>query len=95
MLFVVLINIPFGYWRESVRKYSLQWFTAIHLPVILIITIRLSAGLELNIYLVLLTVVFLFSGQLIGQRIFIKRKKSRSQPLTSCLVMDLVRARSN
>ena len=31
-LVVFLLNIPFGYWRANVRKFSLQWGLAIHIP---------------------------------------------------------------
>ena len=25
-LIVLIINIPFGYWRANVKRFSLQWF---------------------------------------------------------------------
>ncbi|MCJ7553477.1 MAG: hypothetical protein MUO34_06295, partial [Ignavibacteriaceae bacterium] len=44
-IIVFIFNIPFGYWRANVKRFSLQWFMAIHLPVPFIIMLRLTAGL--------------------------------------------------
>jgi hypothetical protein len=41
----VLINVPMGYWRTRVRKYSLGWFLAIHLSIPLIFVLRIKSGL--------------------------------------------------
>ncbi|MHB1464115.1 MAG: hypothetical protein ACYCXU_03240 [Thermoleophilia bacterium] len=38
------INLPFGYYRAGVPKLSLRWFLAVHLPVPLIIVMRISSG---------------------------------------------------
>jgi hypothetical protein len=37
----VVINIPFGFFRAGQRRYSWQWLLAVHLPVPLIIIMRL------------------------------------------------------
>ncbi len=36
-IIVFSINIPFGYWRANVKKFSLQWILAVHIPVPFII----------------------------------------------------------
>jgi hypothetical protein len=28
------VNLPFGYWRANVKKFSLHWILAIHIPVV-------------------------------------------------------------
>lgn len=38
------INVPFGFYRAGVRRYSWQWFLAIHFPVPLVIVMRLLSG---------------------------------------------------
>ena len=38
---IFLINIFFGYWRSNTRRLSTQWLMAIHIPVALVIGIRL------------------------------------------------------
>ena len=35
-LLVFLLNLPFGYWRASVRRLSWQWFPAVLLPLLLL-----------------------------------------------------------
>jgi hypothetical protein len=90
-LFVFIINIPFGYWRANVQRYSLQFFLAIHIPVIIIIFFRILAGTGFEITTLFYTVPAFFLGQVAGSRIYLSRKTKQANPLTSCLVMDLVR----
>jgi hypothetical protein len=42
---VFLINLPFGYWRARGARFSRQWMLAIHLPVPLVIALRVVSGL--------------------------------------------------
>lgn len=65
---VLLLNLPFGYWRSKVKKFSLQWFLAIHIPVPFVILLRIysNIGFELYTYPVLIGSFFL--GQFIGAR---------------------------
>lgn len=44
-LLVFVLNLPFGYWRASVKKFSWQWILAIHLPVPAVIALRVYSGL--------------------------------------------------
>jgi hypothetical protein len=66
---VLLINLPFGYWRSRVRKFSLQWFLSVHLPVPLVIAVRVfgGAGWEIKTYPALVGAYF--AGQLLGSRL--------------------------
>jgi hypothetical protein len=41
---VFLINLPFGYWRASTKKFSPQWFVAALLPTPLVIALVIYAG---------------------------------------------------
>ena len=38
------VNLPFGYYREGVPRFSARWFLAVHLPVPLIIIMRIGSG---------------------------------------------------
>lgn len=67
-VFTVIINIPFGVWRATRRKFSLQWFLAIHLPIPLIVIFRYVAGYGLAVIPLLLILAIL--GQIIGGKIF-------------------------
>lgn len=63
-LAVFLLNMPFGYWRQGVRKFSWRWFLAIHVPVPAVVGLRLWAGLSWHFIPVF--VVAFFAGQRLG-----------------------------
>ena len=90
-LIVFLFNIPFGYWRTNVKKFSLQWVLAIHIPVPFVILLRIygDIGFELYTYPIIVGVFFL--GQYGGKRIFQYLKNKNKEALSSCLIMDYYR----
>jgi hypothetical protein len=90
-LFTFIINIPFGYWWANVRKFSLQFFLAIHFPVALILLFRFLLGTGFEPITLFFTVPAFFLGQLAGSKIYTSRKNNGVEPLTSCLVMDIIR----
>ncbi|WP_133241459.1 hypothetical protein [Balneicella halophila] len=75
-LFTFFINIPFGYWRGGEKKFSWQWFVAIHVPVVFLYFMRNWLELEYTwvTFPVLLAIFFL--GQYVGKR---WRQKRMSQ----------------
>ncbi|HMN49198.1 MAG TPA: hypothetical protein PKD67_08695 [Ignavibacteriaceae bacterium] len=90
-LSVFVLNIPFGYWRANVKKFSLQWALAIHIPVPFIILLRIYSNIGFAFYTYPILVGAFFLGQIGGKIIYNKRKNLNRLPLTSCMVMDLVR----
>jgi hypothetical protein len=68
-LAVLIVNLPFGYWRAGLRKFSVPWFLAIHAPVPLVIGIRLLAGLGWHLGTVAVLAAAFLSGQLLGGRL--------------------------
>ena len=90
-VFVFILNLPFGYWRANVRKYGLQWALAIHIPVPFVIIARIYSNIGFELYTYPILVVAFFLGQFAGKYFYTKRKSLGQSPLTSCLVMDLVR----
>jgi hypothetical protein len=66
---VFLLNLPFGYWRGRKERFSRQWLLAIHLPVPLVIALRIFSGLgwQLISFPVLITAFFL--GQFCGGKL--------------------------
>ena len=92
-LFVFALNLPFGYWRANVQRFSLQFILAIHIPIPFIILFRVLSGSGFELMTFFFTVPAFFLGQLIGSKIYTIRKNTGLEPLTSCLVMDLVRVR--
>jgi hypothetical protein len=68
-LFVFLINLPFGYWRASSKKFSRQWFLAVHLPVPLVVALRIYSGLGWKPVSFPVLVGAFFLGQFVGGKV--------------------------
>ncbi|HKG12149.1 MAG TPA: hypothetical protein VKB12_02380 [Pyrinomonadaceae bacterium] len=68
-LLVFVINLPFGYWRASVRKLSPQWFLAVHLPVPVVIALRIYSGLGFRPISFPVIIGAYFLGQFVGGRV--------------------------
>jgi hypothetical protein len=68
-LLVFLLNVPFGYWRASVRKLSAQWFLAVHIPVPLVIALRIFSGLGFKLISFPVIIGAFFLGQFVGGRV--------------------------
>jgi hypothetical protein len=66
-LVVVLLTLPFGFYRAYTRKLSLRWFLAIHLPVPLVFLARFEA--HLAYYFIPFTCLAFATGQLSGSRL--------------------------
>ena len=90
-IFVFLLNLPFGYWRANVNKYGLQWLLAIHTPVPFVIAARIFSNIGFELYTYPIIVGSFFLGQYLGKYLYSRRKNLGHTPVTSCLVMDLVR----
>ena len=88
---VLIFNVPFGYWRANVRKFSLQWVLAIHIPVPFVILIRIYSNIGFALYTYPILVASFFIGQFIGSKIHNRRERMEITPITSCLVMDIYR----
>ncbi|MEN8201837.1 MAG: hypothetical protein ABFS28_04515 [Bacteroidota bacterium] len=93
-LIVLVLNVPFGYWRANVKKLSLQWFLAIHIPVIFVIALRLGFHLGFGWYTYVALVTAFFLGQKLGSQM-LKRIRRICDHATSCLVMDLLRCKTH
>ncbi len=91
-LLVFSLNIPFGYWRANVPKLSRPWFLAIHLPVPLVIAIRVFSGLGWHFITFPVMIGAFFAGQFAGSSIYRLRadRVAATSPITSCLVWDLI-----
>ena len=88
---VFFINIPFGYWRADVIKFSLPWVMAIHIPVLIVIVLRIFTNLGFEFYTYPVLIAVFFFGQYLGSKTYIKRAALGLKPITSCLVMDVYR----
>ena len=68
-LAVLLLNLPFGYWRAGVRRFTLPWFLAVHAPVPLIVGLRILAGLGWQLSTIPVLASAFLVGQLLGGRL--------------------------
>jgi len=73
-----LINLPCGYWRAGLRKFSPAWFVAIHAPVPVVIALRYALGLPFRWSMLPLFVAAYFGGQFIGSRWGLRRTRISS-----------------
>lgn len=86
-----ILNIPFGYWRGNVKKFSGQWFLSIHCPVPIIILLRLNLGLgwQWTTYPILIGAYYF--GQMTGGKWYKAWKKTMK--VSGCLFKDIARSR--
>ena len=63
---VLVLNIPFGYWRAGVRKFSLQWILAVHLPIPFVVTLRVFSGLGWSLASFPFVIAAYLTGQYLG-----------------------------
>ena len=75
-----VINVPFGYWRAGVRKFSPRWFVAVHAAVPMVIALRFGLGLPFRWSMFPLFVAAYFGGQFAGSRLRPQRDAQPSRP---------------
>jgi hypothetical protein len=68
-VFTFALNVPFGWWRGGLAKFSPAWFVAIHAPVPLIVALRYALGLPFRWETLPLFVAAYFGGQFVGARL--------------------------
>jgi len=66
---ILVLNVPFGYWRAGLRKMSASWFVAIHAPVPLVVALRWALDLPFRWSTLPLFVAAYFTGQWLGARL--------------------------
>lgn len=70
---ILLVNIPCGYWREGLKKFSLWWFVAVHLPVPFIAVARRLLEVEPQWHSFAIMIGAYFTGQFIGAKLRMRR----------------------
>lgn len=66
---IALVNLPFGFWRAGLRKFSPAWFVAVHAPVPLALALRFATGLGFEWRTLPIYVAAFFGGQWLGGRL--------------------------
>jgi hypothetical protein len=75
-----LVNLPFGWWRAALRKFSPAWFFAIHAPVPIVIGLRWALGLPFRWAMLPLFVAAYFGGQFVGSRLRLRKLQAEKNP---------------
>mgnify|MGYP006954408768 CR=1 FL=1 len=78
VVLALIISIPCGYARQNFPKYSIMWWVLIHLPIPVIVILRIKAGL--NWHFIPLTLGGSVAGQMIGGAINRRRKQNAKAP---------------
>jgi hypothetical protein len=66
---VVVLNLPFGFWRATTRRFTLPWVLAVHAPVPLVVGLRFAAGLGWKLVTFPVLVGAFCTGQYVGGRL--------------------------
>lgn len=67
-----LVNLPFGYWRASLKKLSFKWFLAIHFPIPFVVILRFVFHLGFQLYTYPFLIAAFFFGQFVGARYYVR-----------------------
>jgi len=89
-LSVFILNLPFGYWRANVKKLSFQWALAVHIPVPVVIALRIFSGLGFQLISYPILVGAFFTGQYLGGMLNRNWESFAKTSVSSCLVWDVV-----
>ncbi len=65
-------NLPLGKWRTYQRKFSWQWFLAIHASIPIVVALRI--GLGVSLVLIPAGIACAILGQVVGARLPFPRK---------------------
>ena len=63
----IIVNIPLGFLRQAVEKFSFAWYFYVHISIPLIIYLRIKSGYSWKF--IPLTLAGAVIGQIIGGRI--------------------------
>jgi len=74
-IIAVGINLPFGAYRATTARFSWQWFLAIHLPIPLVVLMRLAFGL--GWWFVPFMLLAAVAGQVLGARLYAVHRSRR------------------
>lgn len=68
-LITLLINLPMGYWRQGVRKFSPMWFVTVHAAIPAVVVMRHFSGIGFAWWTYPPMIICYFGGQFLGARL--------------------------
>ena len=75
---VLVVNIPFGFWRDGVRRFSLPWLLAVHIPVPITVALRILSKLGWQFATFPVLICSFFLGQFLGGKLHQSWKRRTS-----------------
>lgn len=69
-----VLNIPFGMWRDHTKKFSPEWFLAVHATIPFVAMTRQGIGMPKTV--IFLTIAAAITGQAVGARLERQRMAS-------------------
>lgn len=84
VLATFLINLPMGWWRAGVRKFSPLWFVTVHAAIPLVVLMRLKSEIGFAWYTYPPMILGYFGGQFLGARL----RKNRTQTSGSAVAPE-------
>jgi hypothetical protein len=66
---VFVVNLPFGYWRASVRRLSGRWLLALLLPAPLVVALGIYSGRGFGLKTCFAVAVAYLLGQFVGGKL--------------------------
>ncbi len=79
VLATFIINIPMGWWRAGVRKFSPMWFVTVHAAIPLVVIMRLKSEIGFAWYTYPPMIIAYFGGQYLGA---VLRKRKAAAAVT-------------
>ncbi len=76
VLATFLINLPMGWWRAGVRKFSPMWFVTVHAAIPLVVLMRLKSEIGFAWYTYPPMIIGYFGGQFLGA--VLRRRRAAS-----------------
>jgi hypothetical protein len=70
-LLAFVLNIPFGYFRKKAGKFSVKWWLYIHIPVPLVIAVRIA--LQADYIYIPVFILAAVAGQFLGGKLSFNR----------------------
>jgi hypothetical protein len=87
---IFIVNLPFGYWRNSVARFGYKWFLSIHLPVLYVIAVRYIWGAEGYVSYLLFVPAY-FIGQYAGKYLSSALTDKLPSGNSGCIFLDISR----
>ena len=90
-IIVFILNVLFGYWRANTKKFSRQWFLSVHIPVPIVIALRIFAGIGWRLVTFPILIGAFFLGQFLGGRLHLWFARYIRAQISSSLFLDLLK----